>query len=380
MLNSLRFNNITLFGNLEIDFDKGFTAFTGETGSGKSIFIDTLNALLVSKKTPLDNHLVEKGSTFSSIEGVFIVFPSTKDWLIKQEIDVDDDLIVTREWRLKENKYKSRFRINGVLVNRDQISKLRSFLLDFTLQGDTYTLNDSLYQLNLLDSLGLNKLKELISHVNQDWKSWHECHLKFNEAKNKIIDSKKQFEEMEYIYQDLEKLRREKFKVIQTRSQWIVAGIVFASPVASTDLLAVAVVNGLMIKEMSKIWSCKMKPELLEAVSRQLAMAAIGQGVVEWSGQSLLSLAKLDGSSWVAAGTIQALSAAYLTRVVGRSTADWMALNNGVTQPDLELIKQQAPQLVSKAAELERVDWVAFLKQSKEWIQSQSENYKVKSV
>jgi len=94
----------------------------------------------------------------------------------------------------------------------------------------------------------------------------------------------------------------------------------------------------------------------------------------------LLSLAKLDGSSWVAAGTIQALSAAYLTRVVGRSMADWMALNNGVTQPDLELIKQQAPQLVSKAAELERVDWVAFLKQSKEWIQSQSNNYKLKSV
>ena len=209
MLNSLRFNNIALFGNLEIDFDKGFTAFTGETGSGKSIFIDTLNALLVSKKTPLDNHLVEKGSTFSSIEGVFIVFPSTKDWLINQEIDVDDELVVTREWRLKENKYKSRFRINGVLVNRDQISKLRSFLLDFTLQGDTYTLNDASYQLNLLDSLGLNKIKELISHVNQDWKSWHESNLKLNEAKNKIIDSKKQFEEMEYIYQDLEKLKLE---------------------------------------------------------------------------------------------------------------------------------------------------------------------------
>ena len=179
---------------------------------------------------------------------------------------------------------------------------------------------------------------------------------------------------------DLEKLRREKFQVIQTRSQWVVAGIVFASPVASTDLLAVAVVNGLMIKEMSKIWDCKMKPELIEAVSRQLAIAAIGQGVVEWSGQSLLSLAKLDGSSWVAAGTIQALSAAYLTRVVGRSMADWMALNNGVAQPDLELIKQQAPQLVSKAAELEKVDWVGFLKQSKEWIKSQSNDYKIKSV
>ena len=58
---------------------------------------------------------------------------------------------MTREWRLKENKYKSRFRINGVLVNRSQISDLRSNLFDFTLQGDTYILNDPLYQLNLLD-------------------------------------------------------------------------------------------------------------------------------------------------------------------------------------------------------------------------------------
>ena len=200
-----------------------------------------------------------------------------------------------------------------------------------------------------------------------------------NPKKNTDITKQRLLSRLHASWQkDLEKLRREKFKVIQTRSQWIVAGVVFASPVASTDLLAVAVVNGLMIKEMSKIWSCKMKPELLEEVSRQLAMAAVGQGVVEWTGQSLLSLAKLDGSSWVAAGTIQALSAAYLTRVVGRSIADWMALNNGVTQPDLELIKQQAPQLVSKAAEIERIDWVAFLNQSKEWIQSQSNNSRVK--
>ena len=179
---------------------------------------------------------------------------------------------------------------------------------------------------------------------------------------------------------DLEKLRREKFQVIQTKSQWIVAGVVFASPIPSTDLLSVAVINGLMIKEMSKLWSCKMKPELLEVVARQLVVAAIAQGVVEWSGQSLLSMAKLDGSSWIAAGTIQALSAAYLTRVVGRSMSDWMALSNGVAEPDLELIKQQAPQLVLKAAELERVDWVGFIKQSKDWIQSQSNEYKIKSV
>ena len=206
MLNSLRFQNIALFGNLEIDFDKGFTVFTGQTGSGKSIFIDTLNALLTAKKTPLDNHLVEKGSFFSSIEGVFLVLPSIKEWLINEEVDVDDELIVTREWRLKDNKYKSRFRINGVLANRDQISKLRSLLLDFTLQGDTYILNNSSYQLNLLDSLGLDKIQQSIGNVKQDWKGWFDYNIKLKEAQDEIIDSKKEFEEMEYIYQDLEKL------------------------------------------------------------------------------------------------------------------------------------------------------------------------------
>ncbi len=85
---------------------------------------------------------------------------------------------MTREWRLKENKYKSRFRINGVLVNRDQISELRSLLFDFTLQGDTYILNNSLYQLNLLDSLGLKKIQESIAKVKQDWKTWHDAYLR----------------------------------------------------------------------------------------------------------------------------------------------------------------------------------------------------------
>jgi hypothetical protein len=47
-----------------------------------------------------------------------------------------------------------------------------------------------------------------------------------------------------------------------------------------------------------------------------------------------------------------------------------MALNAGVAEPDLELLKQQAPLLVAKAAEQERMDWQAFLQQARQWSQS----------
>ena len=153
------------------------------------------------------------------------------------------------------------------------------------------------------------------------------------------------------------------------RSQWIVAGVVVASPVPSVDLLAVAVGNGLMVKEMAKIWNCPWSADVLRVIARQLGTAALAQGVVELSGQALLGLARLDGSSWVAAGAVQALSAAYLTRVVGVSMADWMALNAGVPEPDLEELKRQAPLLVARAAEQERLNLAGFARQAREWIE-----------
>ena len=171
---------------------------------------------------------------------------------------------------------------------------------------------------------------------------------------------------------ELETLRRERFRLLLQRSQWIVAGVVIASPVPSVDLLAVAVGNGLMVKEMATIWGCSWSAEVLQVVARQLGSAALAQGVVELSGQALLGLAKLDGASWIAAGAMQGLSAAYLTRVVGVSMADWMALNAGVAEPDLEELKRQAPLLVARAAEQERINLPGFAQQAREWIQDRN--------
>ena len=166
---------------------------------------------------------------------------------------------------------------------------------------------------------------------------------------------------------DLERLRRSRFQQLQQRTQWIVAGSVFVSPIPSLDLLAVAVANGLMLKEMGEIWGADVKSDVLREAATLLARAALAQGVVEWTSQTLLGLAKLEAGTWLAAGVMQSLSAAYLTRVVGRSMADWLAMNAGVSEPDLASLKREAPLLVARAAEEERLDWSGFLQQSRQW-------------
>ncbi|MFM7313872.1 MAG: YcjF family protein [Cyanobium sp.] len=168
---------------------------------------------------------------------------------------------------------------------------------------------------------------------------------------------------------ELEGLRREQWQRLQWRTQWLVAGGVLASPLPSVDLLVLAAANGLMLKEMARLWDCSWDLETLRSAATELARAALALGLVEWSSQALLSAAKLHGATWLVGGALQALSAAYLTRVVGHAMADVLALSSGVAEADLAAIRRQAPMLVSRAAEAERIDWNGFLQQGRQWLQ-----------
>jgi hypothetical protein len=81
---------------------------------------------------------------------------------------------------------------------------------------------------------------------------------------------------------------------------------------------------------------------------------------------------KWHGATWLVGGALQALSAAYLTRVVAHAMADMLALSAGVSEPDLAAIKREAPLLVARAAEEEKLDWSVFLEQGRQWLRSQA--------
>ena len=73
-------------------------------------------------------------------------------------------------------------------------------------------------------------------------------------------------------------------------------------------------------------------------------------------------------------GTFQAVSAAYLTRVVSSSLADFMAITKGVGEPDLDFIKKNSEKIVKKAFEKEKINWKGFIANFKKPIMKPSLN------
>jgi hypothetical protein len=167
---------------------------------------------------------------------------------------------------------------------------------------------------------------------------------------------------------DLERLRRSQWRQLQQRTQWLVAAGVLLTPSLTVDLLVVSIANGLMLRDMARLWNCPWTLEQLKAATTLVGKAALGLGVVEWSTQAVTAAFKLHGSTWLVGGALQALSAAYVTRVIGHAMADLMARSVGVAEPDLEAIKAEAPLLVARAAEAERLQWGVFLREASSWL------------
>ncbi len=167
---------------------------------------------------------------------------------------------------------------------------------------------------------------------------------------------------------ELELLRRERLRPLLQRTQWLVAAAVVVTPLPSLDLLVLAVANGLMLQEMARLWGCSWSADQLREAAIELAKAALALGVAEWSSQTLLTLMRLEAGSWLVGSALQALSAAYLTRVVALAMADGLALSSGVVEADLAELRRQAPLLVSRAAVAAQLDWPGFLGQAKDWL------------
>ena len=91
VLTGLQLNNIALIDSLELDFCGGFTVLTGETGAGKSILLDALDAVLGGAQGANGLRLLRSGCDRAQIEASFNPSDQVRQWLLEADIDCDDE-------------------------------------------------------------------------------------------------------------------------------------------------------------------------------------------------------------------------------------------------------------------------------------------------
>lgn len=210
MLNQLYIENFALIDKLELEIEEGFTVFTGETGSGKSIMIDAIS-FAIGKRA--DKSFVRKDCKKSIIELTFFIKDNTKKLLeniLKEEdIDIDDNVII-----LKREIYadgKSLCKINSKNVNISFLKKVSSYLINIHGQNEFSELDESNH-INIFDSFtGIRKTKQYFSYqktfgeYTQLKKQYHDIYENYDKEKNE-----KELDLLKFQIQEIEDLKLKK--------------------------------------------------------------------------------------------------------------------------------------------------------------------------
>lgn len=145
MLTELHIENIAVIERADIEPGPGLNVLTGETGAGKSIVIDSLEAVLGARAS---RELVRTGAERASVTAAFTT-DGAEDWLSENELDEDDGLVIRR--RVSADG-KSSAQVNGTPVSAAELRTLGSRLLDIHGQNDGRQLMDETRHRDYLDS------------------------------------------------------------------------------------------------------------------------------------------------------------------------------------------------------------------------------------
>lgn len=176
MLLELNIENFAIIENMKIEFEPGLNVLTGETGSGKSIIIDSLGLVLGQRA---NKDIIKKGKDRAFIEAVFSSYDEeTKDLLLEYGIESGDLVVVSKEIR---EKGPTITRVNNRTVTSQILSKISSRLIDIFAQHESISLMDNKNQLRLIDDFSgkdqgqlLGNLKDLVHEINSLKNEYHE--------------------------------------------------------------------------------------------------------------------------------------------------------------------------------------------------------------
>ncbi len=196
MITSLSIKNYALIEKLAIDFSKGFSIITGETGAGKSIILGAMG-LVLGKRADLTS--LKNKEEKCVIEAYFDVSKyNLKPFFEANDLDYEDETIIRREILPSG---KSRAFINDSPVNLQELQDLSLFLIDIHSQQQTQELSDESVQFKIIDALADNQVE--ISSYQTLLKSYKEDKSNLNSLLKKQAESIKEQEYNTFLFNEL---------------------------------------------------------------------------------------------------------------------------------------------------------------------------------
>ncbi|MDR0517512.1 MAG: DNA repair protein RecN [Fibromonadaceae bacterium] len=179
MLKSISIKNLALIANAEVALSGDFWAITGETGTGKSVFLSALKLLCGFKAVPSQ---VRKGEESAVVRGVFCIssLADARKFLEEREIDFEDgELEIQRE--IFQNG-KNKIRINGVLASQSDLQELGEMLVQFHGQSEQTLLKNIKAQQRFIDAYCGNE--SILEKCKESFEKFSEVNKKIEECKN----------------------------------------------------------------------------------------------------------------------------------------------------------------------------------------------------
>ena len=187
MLQKLSISNYTLITKTDLDFNKGFTVITGETGAGKSIIFGAIELLFGARTS---NKILKDPNKKCIIEGIFSQSNQIKSQLVKMDLDVTNDLIIRREIRKNGN---SRSFINDSPVKIENLKIISEYIIDINGQHLFSKMGSLKFKYEFINSF-INKNKILIDY-KKNFKEYSISIEKQNKLKQRVkeLNEKKDF-------------------------------------------------------------------------------------------------------------------------------------------------------------------------------------------